>query len=1209
MTIQNKETMHTIITKNRSFIKAIFPFAAILFLISILNPFMTIAQDGGGVGIPVERPLRPFEFLGMDYGKIGYTLNPGEELHLLFRNNQEQNLTVPVSWILSTYTHDELTTGKQTLSLAPGETGKLNIDLPPDMEDGPYMVFFSPETQGWQKNAPFYFDYRKPHEDKELNINLVSFIENMDSEGWVRMMMGSLAPYAHITQNWPEDMMKADAVIVIAEAIDFFNPAYRKLQEYVRKGGLMLCFGQPAPLLAEMLPVTAPGSRYIPESLQEIGQPVSLITEGGGLWQSFNPATGPLHYGLKVEAKPNATVLAKWSDGTPAVVSGKFGHGTVIYIGTGSGQVWQNLPTLEGADELALRLLYHAKGGDASVSTMLKRAEQIYEKGIREETAIRDKVFSGLKIPKPDEFLVTGRNNTGRFGWLYYEGGLCESIQENGSVTGAATQDWRIRGGSPMVTDRRNSLSITPGTKESPQPGKVEQNWFAKTTKWKHINGEVITSTLSLGSPAILWEGSSLKIDINMPMITHLAFPAGKSMKVVGKGEKIEPNEIKENWFLAFSADPEVRDMPFLIVLTKKPGQISFNESLAMEFAAGGFGALFTQRLWGVKRLAAGETVAWTTTVPETAIADARRWSRINLSFPVNTDEIAWLEGETAVLVNRFEFKTFTTDWKTKPIQMSILPPVLFLAQNVGAPVELPAGLTDLNCFTKFGPVKAVKGNTSLIRIPLPPSDHRAIVPAEGRMIVQDAIDYRVTGLALNSGQYVDHNIRNEGGGNLNADLIPYDISRAVPWKEAPQIDLYKWWYTFNAIQVRQVYGEKTLEEIDRHHRLRYLETLNFYPHKSIVVQKREPFSRIEYPVTFVWPTQTQYGFRHFNDVNEASGHDAYCLASYAKYYGDWTTLRANWNILRYHHNPLPMIHDWACMSSGAHEYWTTSGLDMLNSEAYGSLAFAYTAEYAGSPKDVLTGKIMGARSMIPTVARLDLQDYIQRISDEGDVWREFQGFYHFNEHGFVLSRNKMGGVGMLDTSKGTFHELSLGYKMWAGKRTHEEQLALAGGMENPPSSASPDVTQRLILGWDINILSKAIENSSQQIDYQRVPRWQESTSLYDMAILCTGDIPVFLSDWTPAEYLAGNYNEQQKRMDLTFQSHLGEPFTVKIYSLFSPEKITLNGQALTTGWTYDNKTGWLKINLKGEDEKVLTISLGEKAAPLHPYFTKILNK
>lgn len=99
---------------------------------------------------------------------------------------------------------------------------------------------------------------------------------------------------------------------------------------------------------------------------------------------------------------------------------------------------------------------------------------------------------------------------------------------------------------------------------------------------------------------------------------------------------------------------------------------------------------------------------------------------------------------------------------------------------------------------------------------------------------------------------------------------------------------------------------------MDEHFHRRYWETLNFYPHKCFVQQKREPWTGVEYLISFVWPTQTQYGWRNHNDANEASGINAYCFANYARYYGDWATLRANWNHCRRLHEFLPRVNDWA---------------------------------------------------------------------------------------------------------------------------------------------------------------------------------------------------------------------------------------------------------------------------------------------------------
>jgi hypothetical protein len=382
---------------------------------------------------------------------------------------------------------------------------------------------------------------------------------------------------------------------------------------------------------------------------------------------------------------------------------------------------------LEGMDELALRLLYDAKGGESAVEAMLKKAEDLFNEKREKELATRDFVFTNLKLKKPENFVVTGDDNFGRFGWINHEGGLAESILENGSVSAVGTQDWKLMAWAPMNFDKKLEYRISPANSHSPVVESVDVNWFSKTLTWRYPNGEAVKSTISLGSPAILWEGNVTALDIHFNGVTHLSFPTRGGMKTISKGEQMNPAELSENWFLAFTAQNEFRDLPQLIILTKRPVAINFKDALLMEFGKTGFGALFSSRLWGVKRLAPGETVKWLNSIPSGAVSDARRWSQIALNYPVKCDEIGWVEGDVVILADRFSFKEFSTDWKTKALQMTILPPVFFLAQNVGAPVELPKGLTDLNCFTKYGPIKALKGNTSLVKIPLPQADHRAV--------------------------------------------------------------------------------------------------------------------------------------------------------------------------------------------------------------------------------------------------------------------------------------------------------------------------------------------------------------------------------------------------------------------------------------------------------------------------------------------------
>jgi hypothetical protein len=1127
------------------------------------------------------------EFLGLDYRKLGYTISKGEDVSLLFRNISNESKVFPVSWTLKTYTGDSITSGETLLSIISQGVGKVPVNFPDDLKGGPYNIFFSPKIEGWGGIYPFYIDYRRQVSDEKLNIDVVSFTENMDAEGWMRMMLGPLEKFVNVRNEFPEDLTEVDAAVVIAEALDYYNPRFERLQSYVRKGGTIIVFGKTAPVLSMLLPVN--GSETIPEK----GKPVSLRPGFLGPWQDFNTAEDILHYHIPVSAKKDAIILASWSDGSPAIVAGDYGLGKVIYVSTGSFQVWQDNNSLKGADELLLRLLYDAKGGSDAVSSMLEYARETYRENEKEKFDIRERIFEGLSVTKPEEFVVISKNNIGRFGWLINEGGLAENILDDGRVTTLGTQDWRMTGAPPMRPETVFTFSFATGGKIRPRSTGVSQNWLAKTIEWSYENNEIVHSTISLGSPAILWEGNSRTTCIQNDNITHVAFPGKNGIVIYERGDRINPEDMNENWMLTFISSDTLRDMPQLIVFTKKPQAVDFNEDLKFTFGPEGFEAIFTSRLYGIKRLAPGTTLEWRTEIPEEAVNSAKLWSMKFLDFPVNCDAIGWIDGDKVNLIDKFQYKNFRTDWKTQAVTFAVLPPVFSLAKSAGAPVHLPEDLTDLNFATKYGPLKGVAGTTAQSAIDIPPLDHRAIVPLE-QMRFEDVINRNVRGLGLNMDRHVDQ-IRSYGG-LFDTDMEPYDVSNTVPYTQAPQIDLYKWWLVFNAILAKSVYNDTTRAEVDRHLNTRYYETLNFYSHKSLVMQKREPFTGEDYMVTFVWPTQTGYGFRHFNDVNEASGVNVYCYTNYARYYGDWSTIKANWNLARELHNFLTMTQDWAVMSSGALDYWYTAGLDMLNSEPYGSLTFSYAAANTGNKEDELEGIVFGTRSMVTTTARLWMTEYLASVTEEGDPWREFEAFAHFNEMGLQATRRAGGGVAWLDTSKGAMHELALGYKVWVPESMNKMQRKIG------PTSSLCDLTLRMFLGWDRDSLLASVKSSR---GFGTEPRgWQSAKDLYDIAVLDIGNIPVFLSDWAPAEYISGQYNEKNKEMYLSFQSHLGTPYSVKIYSHYRPHLIMLNDEKLVSGWSYNPENGWLNIDLEGTGVMNLQIGLGNPVAPLHPYFT-----
>lgn len=1140
---------------------------------------------GGGsnqnlMGVDLPRPQVAEEneslpFLGWDYEAIGWSLAPGEDIVLRFRNATQSPMESPIFWSIEDYTTNEiLAKGEGSVDVGPGAVGEVPVDLPEGLEDGPYRIRYSYSAADLPIGRPYYFDYRKAQPQPQLNLNIVALVENMDPAGWVRMMLNPVSQYVNIVENWPGEALDIDAAIVLGETYAANDPEIEQLMQFVREGGTVLVMGKPPASLSEMLPVS------VARNPIQKASPVRLQVESSGPWQGFEADSGPAHYPVQVEAKDGATVLAQWDGGMPAVVQGEFGQGKVIYAGSGPWQVWQDDPAFHGADELAIRLLYWGAKGEEALQAALDHVQEAYGQQQAENEALRDWVFENQTMPAPEEFYVVSNNNIGRFGWLAENGGLVENI----------TADQRVM----YEANAGDAFTLAVNGESGKSPGEVKMGWLAETMDWEYPNGETVRTTMSLGSPGLLWEGDAQQASLEGWKSTHAAYMSEDGMAVAAAGETIDGARMTENWLLTFVADEQTRDVPHLIVLTRRPESIAVAaDEIAMSFGSEGFGAFFTCSPWGIRRLAPGETKAWIEDVPSNIVSSAQGWSKAFLNFPTEVVTIGWAEqGDVVHQAERFRYRTFETDWNTEAIQLAPVPPVVFMAKAVEAPIEVSGQLIDLACATKFGYLRAAPGDSTHMTFVLPPMDHRALMQVEGRMDLQAGIDLRPFG---------SHPMGNpdRGPGDLYEDLNRYGQAENVPYNVRYNIDPYRWWVAFNSLLGKPFYSENVRNELAGRFQTRFWEGLNFYAHKMIVTLKREPYSQVEYLIHFIWPNQTDKGYHNFNDANEASGVNAYAFANYARYYGDFATLRANWNILRAQYAFLPRTDDWAAMCSAAFEFWRVAGYDMLNSEYVGSMAFAYAAKNTGNEQDRVQALVSAARALTAATGRYNWKGYIQEITADGDPWRIWNDFLYFNEYGIQVNASG-GGIGMLDTSKGMAHELPLAYKVWAPQaaKAREASRGGRGGISN-------ETIQKLFLGWDWETLWEQAKAAGSDPGNRR--GWLAGPPIYNMALIGIGDIPLFLSDWAPAEYKVGYYDPDTRHLRLEFVNHEGGEFPVKIYSQRQPETVSANGEELgADAWQYDASTGWLIVSLSGSEPVTLEVALGEPVAPLHPYFTKV---
>jgi hypothetical protein len=107
--------------------------------------------------------------------------------------------------------------------------------------------------------------------------------------------------------------------------------------------------------------------------------------------------------------------------------------------------------------------------------------------------------------------------------------------------------------------------------------------------------------------------------------------------------------------------------------------------------------------------------------------------------------------------------------------------------------------------------------------------------------------------------------------------------------------------------------------------------------------------------------------------------------------------------------------------------------------------------------------------------------------------------------------------------------------------------------------------------------------------------------------MICVSDTPLFLADWSPAEYISGAYDLSAQRVLLSLRCPAGEQTNLRLYTQRKPESVTLNQAPLAKraapGWNYDAATGWLNVSFSSAGKADVVIQLGSKVAPLHPYF------
>ncbi|MBM4047606.1 MAG: hypothetical protein FJ279_21075 [Planctomycetes bacterium] len=619
------------------------------------------------------------------------------------------------------------------------------------------------------------------------------------------------------------------------------------------------------------------------------------------------------------------------------------------------------------------------------------------------------------------------------------------------------------------------------------------------------------------------------------------------------------------------------------------------------------FGAVVFSHLWGLRRVASTETANWKQGLPAEAQSQVAFWSRALLAHPVECRETFRVDGNTVRISDEFGYQTLTDAWGTEAMKLAPIPPVLALLTQHGFPSRVEPAVTPTGYATNGGPLACARGERVAYDLTLPCTDHFGLVATADPLPLQAEID-QMAEVGLKSTQFASGGYTSHTA--FHDDMRLYDSSSGKTF-DAPCIDLYKWLYCFPMLTGRPLYRPELRPRIDAHHRLHYWQAVNFYPHKCFVQWRREPWTGTDYVISFVWPVMFQDGVRWFANQNESAAVILYCLWAYSQYHGDWLTARSNWPLYRQIHDYLAKVHDWAFMASSNQEFFSTVGIDMLNSEYPGNLAAARVARQAGDADYADRCLYLAAKSMAPILARLYMRDYVATICPSDHPWREWKYFPSLHE-GFLggdkdmLMRGDTESVLALaidfyDTSNGTSPEIELLYKHYAAQRitAYEADVqALADEHKQFPGWAH--LMMRAMLGQDSNRLMELARGFCRtHVNWG----WQTTKGPHNLGVVCLAPRRFVLTDWAPAEYLGGTLATDGSSVTLRFRSDA--PFPCVLSSARLAESVRVNGrEAEGRTWTCAPETGRMAIQLPAGRDLQVEVRFGRQApSRLHPYF------
>lgn len=452
----------------------------------------------------------------------------------------------------------------------------------------------------------------------------------------------------------------------------------------------------------------------------------------------------------------------------------------------------------------------------------------------------------------------------------------------------------------------------------------------AMSVRWKRKS---TTFTYSIASPGIITETASDSL-----RISKLEY-AGNYQYVLTAGEAFALDEFSgvmpENWLLFFGST-EFPDIPLLVVLDRNPRKIEFTRLPTGQLSAitfHGCSRMVTATPFGFEAL--DPKHPGDKTFLEDAVRRSRLWSRAFLAFPVGCREFFKNDhsSQKVRIIQEFEYRLLSDEWKTSPLKLAPLPPALTLC---GQP--LPEGCSDFNFPTKYGKFLGFAGDSSAYTVSMMRTERKYPLRNEKTRISEllgedldeyfsfearfpdDIQSYAYPGAILESYAYACSMINFMP--EEKREIVRNELRRRMQMACDPERK-YTLLLTDHGLLSKTKPGKEDVYGYYMSDSLGKLTMFNLY-------ERREPFTKRDYylcyfNVSMMLSGEVKNGSREevvsypnpFVENDWGIGITFYLLYTSALATGDFSAIENYWHVIRKIFSYFEIYHDWACMGAG----------------------------------------------------------------------------------------------------------------------------------------------------------------------------------------------------------------------------------------------------------------------------------------------------